>query len=446
MAEVPASSRLLRWLTQPRFMLRVVLFVFLAHAALAVVRHDDGLVWDEGRYLECALHLVGKTVPTFDENDFVNGPGYPLVLAPFVKLAEGSLENETPATLAKVASKYGALFFARLLNAFFMAGAAAFVWLTLRHYAGPIWAALGALWTGMHPSLLWISFALMTEPLTLFCLAGFLWSFCHALRADGAGVPWRWLAAAAAFLGWLTLTRVFFGHVIVVTALLCLSAWPFLKAWRPALQRTLIILAGAFLICAPYLHHTWKKTGQFPCWSTNSGELLYWMTSHNPGENGHWFSYEDAQNDPNLAPNHGTFFRLALRLPVAEREAIFKQTAKEQFLSRAFAYNWLCNLSRLAFGFPRSFQAEELRTVVLILFNGPLIALAALSGLIALRYWQTLPVEIWLLAAMAALYLGGSSLAPALPRYFVVIGPILILAAATVWQRHIHLKVLPPNP
>jgi 4-amino-4-deoxy-L-arabinose transferase-like glycosyltransferase len=426
----PLWQRLTEW--NPR---RVFLLVLAIHATLAVVRHDHGQVWDEGRYLECALHLIGKPVPTFDETDFVNGPGYPLVLAPFVALESATID-EIVTRHPKPPLNYSGRFLARLLNAVFIAGAAVFVWLTMRLYTGPVIATIGAVWTGLHPTLVWMSFALMTEPLTIFCLTGFLWAFCRALRSEG--MPWRWLLTAVAFLGWLTLTRVFFGHVMTAMVCLCLVLWPIFKAWRPALQRTLLILAGAFLICAPYLHHTWKVTGQFPCWSTNSGELLYWMTSHHPGENGHWFSYEDAQNDPDLAPNHAAFFGTALRLPVAEREALFKQAAKEQFTPAAFAYNWVCNLSRLAFGFPRSFQTEELRTLVLILFNGPLIVLALLSGVLALRHWQSFPVEILLLAAMAAFYLGGSSLAPALPRYFVVIGPILGLVIAVAWQRHVR--------
>jgi hypothetical protein len=440
MAEPPLLSRLLACLAHPRAWLAFTLLIFLLNAALAALRHSDRPVWDEGRYLECALNHLGKPVPTFNPGDFVNGPGYPLVLVPFVAavpdLGQAMLEKRPPASLLP-------LFLARLLNAAFMAGAAAFVWFTLRHYTRPAWAALGALWTGLHPALLWMSFALMTEPLSLFCLTGFLWAFCHSIRSPS--LSWRWLLAASAFLGWLTLTRVFFGHVIVATGVISLFAWTVFKTWRPALQRTLLILAGALLVCSPYLHHTWQKTGSFPCWSTNSGELLYWMTSHHPGENGHWFSYEDAQNDPNLAPNHRDFFARILSLPVPEREAAFKSQAKTQFKSQAFAYNWLCNLSRLAFGFPRSFQTEELRPALLVFLHLPLILASLLAALIALRFWRSIPPEIWILAAFAAFYLGGTSLASGLPRYFAVITPVLWIVSGTVLHRHLRLRLLPPG-
>lgn len=440
MAASLIPSRLSNWFAHPQTAIAVILLVLLINGGLAFIRHSDTLIWDEGRYVECALNHLGTPVSSFDPNDFVNGPGYPLLLAPFVA-AVPDLER-TPGI--KERPNYGPLFLARLLNAAFMAGAAAFVFLTLRHYTNPLWATLTALWTGLHPSLLWISFALMTEPLSLFCLTGFVWSFCHALRCPSRA--WRWLLAASAFLGWLTLTRVFFGHVIVATGIASIIAWPFFKCWRPALQRTLLILTGALLICAPYLHHTWKVTGTFPCWSTNSGELLYWMTSHHPGENGHWFSYEDAQNHPNLAPNHRAFFQLALKKPVSDREALFKAEAKSQFAPAAFAYNWLCNLSRLTFGFPRSFQTEELRPNILLFLHFPLILLTLFTAVIALRFWRSLPPELWILAAFVTFYLGGTSLAPSLPRYFAVITPILLLTTAVVLNRHVRLRLLAPTP
>ena len=434
MAETPFLSRVSRKFAHPLSWAALAFVVFLANASFAVFRHSGEFIWDEGRYVEWALHFLDRDVATFDDTDFVNGPGYPLVLAPFIAAMPG-LEKQMDARTPP--SETLPLLLARLLNAALMGGAAAFLFLTLQHYAGPAWAAAGALWTGLHPALLWVSFGLMTEPLALFCLTGFAWSCCHALRAEP--LSWKWLLAASAFLGWLTLTRVFFGHVITATCIACLLAWPVMKARRPALRRILLMLGGALLICAPYLHHTWKKTGDFPCWSTNGGELLYWSTSHNPGENGHWFSYDDAVADPNLAPNHREFFERVLKLPVLEREAAFKARAREQFELRSFARNWACNLSRLAFGFPRAFHPEELRTLAFIAFNGPLVILALIALWFSLPHWRALPPEIGLLALMAAFYIGGVSLAPGMPRYFAVITPLLWIASAAVWRRYVPI-------
>ena len=402
----------------------VSLGVFLLHGTLALLRHQSSFIWDEGRYIEWALYLSGSPVSTFDSSDFVNGPGYPLILVPFVAACP---DLEAALTTTAPPEALFPLLLARLLNAVFMGGSCFWVGCTLLRFTRLRWALAAALYCTLHPSLLWLSFSLMTEPLALFCLSGFLWAACRCLSPSTLRA-WPWILTAAFFLGWLTLTRVFFGHVILATTLAALIAWPLIPTWRPRLMRILAILAGAFLICSPYLLHTWKVTGSFPCWSTNSGELLYWATSHHPGENGHWFSYEDAQTHPELVPHHRDFFARVLQLPVPEREAAFKAQAKAQFEPQAFAYNWLCNLSRLAFGFPRSHQTEELRTIVLIFTNTPLLLLALFASACALRSWRLLPIEFWLITTMACFYLGGTSLAPGLPRYLAAINPLLVFS------------------
>lgn len=399
--------------------LLLVLLTLVAYAALSWVRHSDHLIWDEKRYLDYANNLnLGFYVPDA-EPDFVNGPAYPLVLMPFVGSPEGWRV-------------------ARVLNAFFMAGAAGFVWLTVRRYAGPGWALAGGLLTAFHPTFLWMGFSLMTEPMSVFSLTGFVWAFTHALRERS----WVWTLVAVLFFGWLILTRVFFGHVLMATAALCVVLLV-VKDWRPALLRTLAILAGAFLLCTPYLAYTHAKTGQWLCWSTNSGELLYWMSSHHEGENGHWFGKADVRQVEEVSSLHGEFYAEVLKRPILEREAMLKAAAVANFKANPgrVAYNWVCNLTRLAFGFPRSHQAEELRTVVLIGTNGPLIVLACAAGLLGLWYWRSVPVEIWLLMGMSAFYLGGSTLAPSLPRYFVLMVPVLWLGIAHVFSRHVRVTV-----
>lgn len=405
----------------------VVAVVFVIYAALSVFRHSSTLIWDEHRYIESATNLTqGFYVPDSDPS-FVNGPGYPVVLLPFVSGPDAWL-------------------WARVLNAVFMAGAVGFVWLTVRRYAGAWWALGGSLITAFHPTFLWMGFSIMSEPLSVFLLTGFAWAFTRALAPEslaGKG-GWRWVALAVFFFTWLIMTRVFFGHVLAAMAVLSVLLLG-IKDWRPALRRTLAILAGSFVLCLPWLGYTYSKTGHVMCWSTNSSELLYWLTSHREGENGHWFGRTDVETKDYIHPDHKAFYRELFTHSILEREKMYKERAVAQFKEAPakVAYNWLCNLSRLAFGFPRSHQQEELRMVVLVLINGPLILVACLAGLLGLIRWRLLPVELWLLMAMAAFYLGGSSLAPALPRYFVLMVPILWLGVAAVFRRVLSVKIKP---
>lgn len=381
------------------------------------------LIWDEGRYLWFAENLThGFYVPP-EQPDLLNGPGYPLILAPLVA-------PKVP------------LLGLRLLNAVFMALAAWFSFRAVLPYAGRRWALAVALVTALHPNLVRTAPYLMTEALAVCCVAGFAWAFTSALRAE----KWRWapvLAAGFAF-GWLILTRVFFGNVLMAATAFLLVGVMICKSQRGRLLRALAVMALAFVICLPWLAYTKAKTGDTLCWSTNGGELLYWATSTHAGENGHWFSEEDVMVMPQLIANgHRDFYQANFHLPVKEREEALKKKALENIRAnpKGEVKNWLCNWCRLVFGFPRSYLPEELVTVVLVLVNGPLLFLVLAAVGIGLMRWRTVPLEIVLLSGVVFVYLGGTSLLPGLPRYTVVVWPWIGLGVAAVLSRHLRLKV-----
>ncbi len=395
----------------------------LFYVVVTLLAQRPDLIWDEGRYLWFAKSLTQGSYITPEKPDIINGPGYPLVLA-------GLLLMKTP------------LLGLRMFNAVFMALAAWFSFRAVLPYAGKRWALGVALVMALHPSLVRTAPYLMTEALAVCCIAGFTWAFTTALRTE----KWNWfviLAAAFAF-AWLTLTRVFFGNVLMAFTAFLIVLLPFWKSQRGKLLRSMAVMAIAFAMCVPWLAYTKAKTGDTLCWSTNGGELLYWATSTHEGENGHWFSEEDAQNKPELVANgHRDFYKANYYLPVKEREAALKQKALENIRSnpKGVLKNWLCNWGRLVFGFPRSYQAEELIMLVLVGVNGPLLLIVLVAAFVGWRNWRALPTEILLLALMIFIYLGGTSLLPGLPRYTVVVWPWIGLGVAVVWVR--HLKVTP---
>lgn len=403
--------------------LSFILFVttLLFYLGAVVIADRPELIWDEGRYQCYAARLLQGTYCTPEKPDVINGPGYPLVLAPLI-VAGAPLSTQ------------------RGLNALFMALAALFSFRSVLPYAGKKWALGVALLTVLHPSVLRVAPYLMTEPLSLACTAGFAWAFTLALRSE----KWAWgsILAAGFALGWLTLTRVFFGHVVMAAAcfLLPLLLW---KSIRAKVLRALAILGLAFTMCIPWLAYTKSWTGDTLCWSTVSGELLYWMTSTHEGENGHWFSPGDAITKPELIEHHRELFLPYNAMPVKEREALFKTKAMEQLRANPIGVvkNWLSNWSRLFFGFPRSFEREELTTMALIVVNGPILLLMLAALLVAWRKRAQMPLEILLLALLVFIYTGGSSLASALPRFFIVVWPWLGLSIAAVLSRHLRLRV-----
>lgn len=386
----------------------------LLYAFVTLLADRPDLIWDEGRYLWFGENLTRGTYTTPEKPDLINGPGYPLVLAALLML-------KTP------------LLGLRMFNAVFMALAAWFSFRAVLPYAGRRWALGVALVTALHPSLLRTAPYLMTEPLSICCIAGFAWAFTAALRAERTS--WAAILAAAFAMAWLTMTRVFFGNVIMASAIFALMLLPLWKSARRHLLRSLAVLALAFALCVPWLVYTKSKTGDTLCWSTNAGELLYWATSTNEGENGHWFSEEDAQNKPELIANgHRDFYQANYYLPVKEREEAMKKKALENLRANPVGVlkNWLCNWGRLIFGFPRSYQAEELVMLVLVAVNGPLVLAVLVALGVGWRHRSTIPAEALFLALITFIYLGGTSLLPGLPRYTIVAWPWIGLAVAAV--------------
>jgi 4-amino-4-deoxy-L-arabinose transferase-like glycosyltransferase len=407
----------------PRVLGFILFFAtLLIYVAATVIADRPDLIWDEARYKWFATSLTHGTYCTPEKPDVINGPGYPLVLAPLI--AAGA-----------------PLIVLRGLNALFMALAALFSFRAVLPYAGKKWALGVALLTALHPSVLRVGPYLMTEALSLACIAGFAWAFTAALRSE----RWSWgpIVAAGFALGWLTLTRVFFGNVIMAATcfLVLMLMW---KSIRARVLRALAVLALAFTMCVPWLAYTKSWTGETLCWSTNAGELLYWATSTHEGENGHWFSEEDSQNKPELVANgHRDFYKANYYLPVKEREAALKKKAMANLRAnpKGVLKNWICNWGRLIVGFPRSYYPEELLMLVLVAVNGPIVLALLLALVVAWRNRRKLPFELLLLGLLTFIYLGGTSLLPGLPRYAIVVWPWIGLCMAGVLSKGLRIDL-----
>lgn len=403
----------------------IFIVVTLLYSLWITTQHTTVLAGDEPRYLMCAENMVkGYLVPD-DNPDFVNGPGYTIVLYPFVK--------------------YGAsLYWMRIVNAVFIGLAAAFLFRTVRTWAGDGWAKIATAWLVLHPDT-WINAKdIVTESLTFFLMAALAWSFMRTLTAKKGTVGWILLTSV--ILTWLVMTRVMFGHVITVLLLISVVAWAVWKGMRPIWGRTALVVGLAFLMCQPYLFYTKAKTGSYYRWSTNSGELLYWITATHPGGNGHWYNYDEAQKLPELVPYHRDFIARVIKLPVLEREAEFTRVGMENLRTAPkskLVYNWICNVCRYFIGLPTAFKNEGLTTVIIVCFHVPFLILMAAAFWFALRRPFQVPQPLVVLALFAAIYMGGSTLATARSRYFTVITPILWVAATPLLRRHLRVEFVP---
>ncbi|MEO0447257.1 MAG: glycosyltransferase family 39 protein, partial [Verrucomicrobiota bacterium] len=306
-------------------------------AVVVGVGSPPHLVGDEGRYLHYAENLTQGFYVKADHPDFTNGPGYPLILAPFVAM-------KAPWWMM------------RGCNVVFLLGAMWFMYQTVRIWCSPRWALVAALVLALNPVLFRYMGQMKTEVLSTMLFAGFLWSYVRVLQAQ------RWagkrMLVCVGFLFALIMVRVLFGYVamagmVVLPLFLWISGQ--MTRWKAATAP----LGGALILCLPWLVYTHHYTEKFPCWSTNGGELFYWMTSPYPEEWGSWFSYEEATFRPEIAQHHGDFLHRVEALPFAEREAVYLEQAKMHLAEhpQAFVRNLTANVSRILFSFPRSYYS-----------------------------------------------------------------------------------------
>jgi hypothetical protein len=207
-----------------------------------------------------------------------------------------------------------------------------------------------------------------------------------------------------------------------------------------------LILSLGFVVASPYLGYTYAKTGRFYYWGTNGGELLYWMSSPVKEEYGKWFSEIQVMEKsiPDMAPQHYDFFSSLTETSHIKRNDIFHQKAKEQIREHPEIYSFrvfIINPLRLFFGYPDSYKKQNLTIYFYILYHMFLIVIGVLSLYPAWKNWRKIPFELSLLVLFILIYLGGTILAGANPRYLIPAIPFIILWITFVYARFIEIKI-----
>ncbi len=419
-------SRIVDRATQFRGISATAAILTVFYLILIVAFSPSDLVGDEERYLMGAKNLANGFLVDKEHPDFTNGPGYPLLIMPLVAM-------DAP------------LIAIRGLNAVFLAGALWFFYGTAKRFVSPRWALGATIILGLNPVQLRYVAHAKTEAVALFFACGFAWAFTELMARNK--LDWRWVIRSAAFLFALAMVRVLFGYV-AMACLLALPAFFFLFQQQQQLTKALAPFALSLCFCLPWLFYTYSHTGKFPCWSTNGGELLYWITSPYENELGTWFSIDDLPNHPQAFKNHIAACASIEALPYAQRDAGWVKLAKKNFQQapEATVRNLVANFSRIFLGFPGSYRSERITTVFWIIPSG--IVLLALAGSIvpAVLAWRQIPLSIKSLGICAAIFFGGSVLLPAEPRYLLPIVPFVLLWLAYVYANVVQLRINLSSP
>jgi hypothetical protein len=389
--------------------------LLLCYLLLVIMFSSTTFQGDEAGYVQGAERLSQGTFFADSDITLVWGPGYPMVLVPFVLL-------NLPWFAAKV------------LNAFLLFGAILYSYKTLEFWLPETYALILSLVMGLFPPFLRYIHILLSENLNFFLICGFMFHFCKAQREPRGA--WLHLLLASIFLAYLALTKVLYGYVILVGLLTFLILFRWKK--REAFKKTIYIYFLALIWCMPYLLRTYSLSGQIFYWGSSGGNNLYWMSTPYENEWGDWFSATAVQARPELAQHRQVFDRIAGLSQVDQDRELKKESIYNitHYPAKYFV-NWMANIGRMLFSYPFSHRPHRLTTFFHLIPNMFIVVLFALSIYPAILRRKSIPFEIYALLYVCLLAFGGTSLVSADSRQFVPLVPILLL-----WLSFLYINVL----
>ncbi|MFK7925760.1 MAG: ArnT family glycosyltransferase [Bacteroidia bacterium] len=384
---------------------------------------DPNWTGDEIRFRYYAENLTHGYFGDPVNPDFRNGPGYSLFLTPFVALGLPKLS-------------------AVLANAFLILGGLFFFQKAARLLVSEKWAHYLTLILGLYPVLLKAMPKAVYEGFYFFLVCGFLYYFLRAMLRPK--LVYKDFIIAGLFVGVLALTRFMYGYALFVSLpLLFLASVIWRKATFKAWGTT---VAVGIMICLPYLAYTYSVTGKVFYWGTNGGEVLYWMTTAEPNEYGDWQAKDKVllEEIEGMSPIHKEFILKIMPLNHIQRDDALKARAMENMSAHPEIYvkNWVANVVRMFWGFPRSYRQQDLRPVPYIILNSLLLIALAFSIVAAYRNYRSIPLGMWALWCVFLIYVGLTSLVHAEPRYLVSAVPFLLLWIAYVANSYMKFRIL----
>ena len=395
--------------------------LLVIYIMLIVLTSRSDFFGDEGGYVSHAINLTHGYYTPANNIDLWWGPGYSIIMAPFVLLKAPWLA-------------------VKLLNAFFLFFAVIYFYHTLRLYTSSRYVLLLSYLFGLYPPFLRLLSYMLPETLTTLLVAGLTYHFCKLNQSPTHSRMHQLLAGC--YLGYLALTKVLFGYVIVVCLIIAGLAFMLVKRSQ-VLKKAMAVCGIAFLVCLPYPLYTYSLTGKLFYWGNVGGMQLYWMATPYEDELGDWQFIEQIRTNPKLAAHHLAFYEKVAKLPSIERDDVFMREAIHNIGKHPSKYfrNWLNNIGRLFFDYPYSYVYQTPHTYFYMIPNMFIVVLGVLSLYPAWRQRKVTPTEIYVLLAFVLIAMGGTSLVSAYARQLWVMTPIIDLFITTVVVNAVMVRV-----
>ena len=402
------------WLTMLPLLALYIFIIFIK---------NDRLEGDEGRYWDYAGKLLQGEYASLDNNEYSylwNGPGYPMILMPF-------RYADSPWIIP------------RLLNGFFIYFGLLLLFNSLNEYTSRLKALLLCIILGLYYPMLYASLpALMTEALCFFLICAIIYCVVY-FKKDQRNI---YLLLGGLCFGYLALTKVIFGYVLVVLGAIIFSVYVFRNKDKMLLSFGKLCLV-AFLVCVPYLSYTYSVTGKLFYWGNSGGMNLYWMSTPYEEEYGDWFYFETLNEDrPLIYERHKDYLLSIKELSPLAKDEELKRKGVEQIMAHKakFVKNWVANVSRIFLGQPHSYNYQSNNHLYYLLPNSLLILALIVALVLSVFNYKRITVEAYFIVGVALIYLGGVSLLSALIRFLYPIIPLLIFGIVYIFERFIIIS------
>jgi len=392
--------------------------------------HADAIEGEENRYYEFAQNLLnGFYSPPPPHINLWSGPGYSIFLIPFVGLKLPLITI----TLANAVLLYLAIIF--LFKSLRKV-------VSFRHSL--VFSCILGFYYNLYKELPYI----ITEIFTVFLLS--LLIYCIACTFLDRSR--KHLVATGFLLGWLALTKVIFGYVILIMLAGTLLLW-LLHRQNKNFRMGFMVVLMALITNLPYLAYTHHLTGRFPYWANSGGMSLYWMSSPYEGEFGDW--HDETLVDVNFAPyqdsayavdlikkHHQQDYNEVYSYTGIEQDDAFKRIAIRNIKAHPAKYiqNIVSNAGRLVFNYPYAYRYETYHSLLRVVVNGILLTMILFFMIPTILNWRRLLYPIQFLMALVTFYMGATVLVSAYPRQYYVMLPIFLFWMAYMAQQSIKLN------
>ena len=373
---------------------------------------------DESRYVTFATHLAhGFYSEPYPEYNLWNGPGYPLILVPFVLL------------------KLPFLFF-RLFNSFLLYFSLILCFKSLSFFSSAKSATFFTIVLAFYYPIYFDTVFILTETFSWFLII--LICFLLIKYFQEKDISWKFLILGAFFIAYLAMTKIIFGYVIcaMIFISLCMFLSPF---YKNAAKKTTVLFLISFIFCLPWLFYTYSITHKAFYWGNSGSQSLYTMSSPYENELGDW----DVLSAEIKNPKRAVFMDSVDKLKPLEREAAFQKVAMENIKAHPKKYfqNWTANIGRLFFSMPFSNKGQSMRLYFTIIPNMFIVVNMILVLIVSTKHYKKFPVAIAVLFTFIIIYLFASSLVSTFRRMFYITIPFWILVISYFFNNIVIIKI-----